>query len=151
MVLAVLVAVLLVRAVALTPTTVVSGSMEPTVAQGATVLVDRVSLRVTGLRHGDLVTFSEPGTGDPTLKRVVGLPGDVVAIEDAVTLVDDEPVAEPYVDRDTIDGLYYGPVGVPAGHVLLLGDHREGSIDSRDYGPVPLEDVTGRVLFGWSW
>ena len=125
--------------------------MAPTVAQGATVLVDRVSPHLTGLRHGDLVTFSEPETGDATLKRVVGLPGDVVAIEDAVTLVDGEPVSEPYVDRDTIDGLYYGPVSVPAGHVLLLGDDRERSIDSRDYGPVPLDDVTGRVLFDWSW
>jgi len=53
------------------------------------------------------------------------------------------------VDRSLITGTYYGPVVVPAGHVLVMGDNRSRSIDSRDYGAVDLGDVVGRVIAHW--
>jgi signal peptidase I len=77
---------------------------------------------------------------------VVAVGGDRVALEYAVLVVNGRPVSEPYVDHSRIDGTYFGPVTVPAGHVFVLGDNRFGSIDSRVYGPVPLDAVTGRVL-----
>jgi signal peptidase I len=76
----------------------------------------------------------------------VGVAGQRVAIEDGELVVDGHRVAEPYVDQDTIDGLYYGPVTVPQGTVLVMGDHREVSVDSRSYGPVPVSNVDGRRL-----
>jgi len=145
---AVLVAALLVRAFVVHPDVVESTSMEPTLHGGDVVLVAPAGLadRVTDLDRGDLVVAREPGSGDVVVKRVVGLPGDVVEIQDAVTTVNGRVVDEPYVDRSRIDGLYYGPVTVPADTLLVFGDNRSRSIDSRGWGPLPLDDVTGRVV-----
>ena len=151
---AVLVVALLVRALLAHPDVVESTSMTPTLRPGDVVLVVRAGLAdaVDGLDRGDLVVVREPGSGTAVVKRVVGLPGDVVEIEDAVTTVDGRAVDEPYVDRSRIDGVYFGPVTVPAGAVFLLGDDRSRSVDSREYGAVPLEDVTGRVVLRlWPW
>lgn len=122
-----------------------SASMAPTLAVGQRVLVDKVSIRVRQPRRGDLVVFRGPRDGAPTLKRVVGVPGDVVEIRDAVLHVGGRAVAEPYVDHEAIDGVFYGPVTVPADALLVLGDNRGESVDSRDYGPVALAAVRGRA------
>lgn len=144
---AVLVAALLVRAFVAHPDVVESTSMTPTLLPGDVVLVVRPALAglVDDLGRGDLVVAREPGSGTAVVKRVVGLPGDVVEIQDAVTTVDGVEVDEPYVDRSRIDGVYFGPVTVPAGSVFLMGDDRARSVDSREFGPVPLADVTARV------
>ena len=96
--------------------------------------------------RGDLVTFAFPGDDGLSVKRVVGVAGDVVAIRDALLYVDDRLVAEPYVDHESVDALYYGPVTVPEGTVLVLGDRRAVSVDSRDDGPVPLAALEGTVV-----
>jgi signal peptidase I len=57
------------------------------------------------------------------------------------------PQPEPGIDHSRIDGTYFGPVTVPAGHVFVLGDNRAGSIDSRIYGSVPLGDLQATVLW----
>ena len=69
-----------------------------------------------------------------------------VAIKDAELFVDEHRVDEPYVDHASIDGVYFGPVTVPAGSVFVMGDHRETSIDSRSYGPIRAADIDGRLL-----
>ena len=79
------------------------------------------------------------------VKRVVGLPGDEVAIRDALLYVNDQLVDEPYVDHKAIDALFYGPVVVPADRFLVLGDDRAASIDSRAYGPVESDRLLGTV------
>lgn len=138
----VLAAVLLVRAAVAAPTRIAGDSMSPTLDRGDVALVRKVAVTP---HRGDLVVFRSPDDGADTIKRVVGMPGDEVAIRDAVLYVDDVVVEEPFVDGESIDGLYYGPVTVPPGRLLVLGDNRANSIDSRSYGPVPLEAVTGRV------
>lgn len=136
--------VMITRAGVLEPYEVHSDSMAPTISQGQTVYVDKVTHRVTDLQRGQLVVFDSPE--GVNLKRVVALAGDRVEILDAVLHVNGDPVTEPYVDPESLDGIFYGPETVPQGHVFVLGDNRFVSIDSRDYGPVPLEDVIGRVL-----
>lgn len=129
------------------PHRVGSDSMAPTLRAGDVVVVQRAGAgAVKGLHRGDLVTFRAPDDGLETVKRVVGLPGDEVAVEDAVLVVNGRPVDEPYVDASRIDGLYYGPVKVPLRSVLVMGDNRSVSVDSRDYGPVKVRRLTGRVL-----
>jgi signal peptidase I len=119
-----------------------SGSMTPTIAVGDLLVVDRWQSRV---ERSDVVVVPHPGTGELLVKRVVGLGGDRVAIEDGVLVVDDQPVCEPAIDPARQDGVWFGPVTVPDGAVFLLGDDRAGSIDSRDFGPVPAADVEGHV------
>jgi signal peptidase I len=141
------VAVLLgVRTFALTPVAVHGVSMEPTVHDG-TALVDRLT-DPADLHRGQLVVFRDP-QGTLALKRVVGVAGDSVAIRDAVLEVDDRPVTEPYVDHSRIDGTYFGPVTVRTGTLFVMGDNRAPSIDSRDYGAIPFDQVVGRVLLTW--
>ncbi|WP_254359503.1 signal peptidase I [Microbacterium hominis] len=129
--------------------TVASGSMAPTLCAGDLVLVERVA-PWQRLEHGDIVVFANPGDGSPTVKRVVGLPGEQVGIADAILTVDGEFIDESYVDRATIDGVYFGPVEVPPDTVFVMGDAREFSIDSREFGAVPREDVSMRMLVNLS-
>lgn len=126
------------------PLRVSSGSMAPTVCTGDVVVVDHLGPR-RGLEVDDIVTFPSPADGSEQIKRVVARAGQRVAIADGVLRVDDRAVDEPYVDQQTIDGVYFGPVVVPAGTVFVLGDAREVSVDSRAFGPVPVTAVDGRL------
>jgi signal peptidase I len=128
------------------PVRISSQSMEPTLYAGDVVLVDRREVELGDLVRGDLVTFRVPGSGEEMLKRVVALPGDSVATIDAVLHVNDRPVVEPYVDFSDWEGIFSARVVVPAGHVFVLGDNRGASVDSRDYGPVPVAALDGQVL-----
>jgi signal peptidase I len=128
------------------PVRISSESMAPTLLRGDVVLVDRRALAVSELRRGDLVTFANPQTSEESLKRVVALPGDTVATIDAVLHVNGAPVDEPYVDFRDWEGIFSARVTVPRGAVFLLGDNRGGSVDSRDFGAVPVERLDGRVL-----
>lgn len=127
----------------LQPQRVGSGSMHPAVPTGALLLVDRGDVTP---HHRDVVTVSADLTGEPLVKRVVATAGETVAVEDGVLVVDGQAVCEPAVDPAAQDGVWFGPVTVPVDTVFLLGDDRAGSIDSRVLGPVPVADLTGRVL-----
>ncbi|NJC22743.1 signal peptidase I [Arthrobacter pigmenti] len=125
------------------PLLVSSSSMEPTVAEGSVVLLYRHG-EVT---QGSLVSFANPTESGTMLKRVVATGGQSVAIKDALLYVDGVEVREPFVDHSRIDGTYFGPVTVPAGHVFVLGDNRDTSIDSREYGALPLESIEATVIW----
>ena len=143
--LAVVLVILALRGWVVESRTVSSDSMWPTVCAG-----DRVVLLKLGAGsradRGDLVFLTRPGTDDPLLKRVVAVAGQSVEIYDGALRVDGAPVEESYVDLDTVDGTFFGPVQVPDEAVFVLGDDRESSVDSRDFGPVPLDRVRGEVL-----
>jgi signal peptidase I len=128
------------------PLRVSSDSMRPMFEAGDVVLVSRSVPALEELSRGDLVVFRSPEDGRPTLKRVVGLPGEEVVVLDSVLHVDGRPVVEPYVDHPLIDGYYSRTYRVPAGAVFVMGDHRGNSVDSRDYGPVDQERLVGTVL-----
>jgi signal peptidase I len=124
-----------------------SGSMAPTVAAGDLLVVERGAAAVS---RRDVVVVPHPDTGVLLVKRVVAVGGDQVGLEDGVLVVDGEPVCEPSIDPARQDGVWFGPVAVPAGEVFLMGDDRADSIDSRDFGSVPAVDVEGRVrLRAW--
>ena len=146
---AVIGAVVLVRAEVIEPRQVASESMEPTLHSGSLVLVDKLGPRLHGVHRQDVVVFTSPQDGSDSVKRVVAVGGQQVAIRDAELYVDGTPVREPQVDLSRIDGLWFGPVTVPEHTVFVLGDARSGSIDSRVYGPVPLGSIVGRVTAAW--
>lgn len=132
----------LVRVFVVSPMRVDGDSMAPTLRSGDVAVV-----RKFGRPHaGQVVVLTDPQDGSPVVKRVVALGGQTVEIRDAYLYVDGVEVDEPFVDHSRIDGVYFGPVTVPAGDVFVLGDSRNGSIDSRIFGAVPSEAVSGRVL-----
>jgi signal peptidase I len=130
--------------------TVSSDSMAPTICSGAVLLVARLD-DGTSVKSGEIVTFTSPEDGAQTIKRVVGIAGQRVAIKDAELHIDGRIVDEPYVDHASIDGVYTATTVVPEGSVFVMGDHRETSIDSRVYGPIATSAVDGRLLWTlWS-
>jgi signal peptidase I len=138
-------ALLLAAAFAVEPVAIPSDSMAPTLQSGDQVLVDKLGLRLAGVRRGDLVVFHEPTTGELMVKRVAAIAGDEVGIEDGILVVNGQPVSERYLDQSRVDGLYFGPFTVGSGLVFMLGDNRANSVDSRTFGPVPADDLVGRV------
>lgn len=135
-----------VRATVVEPVRIDSSSMSPTLHAGDVVLVSRHAPDPGSLRRGDLVVFAMPGDGTRAIKRVVGLPGESVVVLDGVLHVDGLAVPEAYVDPRWVDGSYTRTFEVPDDAVLVMGDNRANSIDSRDYGPVPADDLLGEVL-----
>lgn len=122
-----------------------SESMSPTLEIGDSVLTVKFAYRIGDPERGDLALFRDP-VGEIAIKRVVGLPGDTVAIRDGVLFVNGEKKRESYVNYRLTDASFFGPVKVPENRVFLMGDNRYNSRDSRDYGPVPEKDLLGQVL-----
>ncbi|EMY33264.1 signal peptidase I [Arthrobacter crystallopoietes BAB-32] len=128
------------------PVAVDSDSMAPTLPPGSVAFVLKPAPAWFGVHRGDLVVLESPLDGSTIIKRVVALGGQTVAVDDAILLVDGIAPPEPYVDHSTIDGTHFIPTKVPPGEVFVMGDNRERSIDSRDFGSVPLEDIRGIVI-----
>jgi signal peptidase I len=136
-----------------------SASMEPTLQKGDRVLVNKLSYDLHDVHRGDVVVFKLPadevgsdGIKD-LIKRVIGLPGDVIETRDGVVYINDEPLEEPYLADGTTtgspsDGQNPGieRQTVPDGHVYVLGDNRSNSADSRYRGPIPIESIVGRAF-----
>ncbi|HAC78700.1 MAG: signal peptidase I [Candidatus Binatia bacterium] len=150
-----------------------SGSMLPTLQIGDHLLVNKllygIRVPIVGKRYfdffaperGDIIVFVFPE--DPAkdfIKRVVGIPGDVLEIREKKLfrngqMVDDgdEPYAQ-YLDQsqNKVPRDNWGPETVPEGNVFVLGDNRDRSYDSRFWGFVPFENIKGKaVVIYWSW
>lgn len=144
---AVLLLIGVVRPFVAEPFFVPTGSMAPTLVPGDHVLAWKLAYRLGEPRRGDLAVFSDPEGGeDALIKRVVGLGGDTVEVQDGVLHVNGVPRHEPYVDYAMVDSIYFGPVTVPSGHLFVMGDDRWNSRDSRDFGAVPEGDLAGKVV-----
>lgn len=126
----------------------VSGlSMAPHIDSGEIVLINTMAYRFRGPARSEIVAFRHDGpTSETFIKRVIGLPGDRVAIARGRVLVNGEPLAEPYVRFP--DARSFPEVRVPAGDLYVLGDNRANSEDSRVFGVVPESSVLGRAVAG---
>lgn len=131
-----------------------SQSMEPTLLPGDHVIVHQVAYQAAEPQQGDVVVYRYPDeNGKRFLHRVIGLPGDQVAIRDQVVYVNGEALSEPYTrhsDRSSMAGHvrdHLPPITVPLETYFLMGDNREESLDSRFLGPISKEHLLGRVLF----
>jgi signal peptidase I len=129
----------------LTPSYMPSGAMNPAVPIGSRFVVDKVGFRLTGLRRGDIVELSVPEAQVTVVKRVIGLPGDAIACRDGRVLRDGVPIEEPYLPAGTRTEC--ASVNVPQGAVYVLGDNRDISADSREWGPVKRSAIAGRLMF----
>lgn len=132
------------------PYQIPSGSMLPTIQLYDRILANRLIYHVHPVERGDIVVFKPPLNVDsetPYVKRVVGLPGDTVAIRNGQILVN----GEEYVVASADNPSYIKPAEiVPEGMLFVLGDNRNQSSDSHIWGYVPLENVIGRAdLIYW--
>jgi signal peptidase I len=137
-------------------TRVYGQSMEPNLHTDQRLIVEKLSYNAflrqyigfDGPDRGDVVVIRLRTQGDELLiKRVIGLPGDVVDISDGQVFVNSQPLVEPYLSAKT-SGVY-GPTTVPPLHIFVLGDNRGSSNDSRSFGTVSLKDVVGRAWFSY--
>src|SRR5829696_10297856 len=123
-----------------------SESMVPTLEVGDRVFVNKFVYRFHPPERHDIIVFesdegSTEGGQEDLIKRVVGLPGDEISVQDGTLFVDGERQEEPYVNPRLPDTSSFAPMTVPKGEVFLMGDNRADSRDSRFFGPVPFENI----------
>lgn len=155
-----------------------SASMEPTLDVGDRVLVNKLSYELREPRRGELVVFREPvdevaqapeslgrrvvdflssglGITPPDerdfIKRIIGLPGETIAMRDGVVLIDGQPLPEaPHSEGgylSAVDRTDFAPVDIPEGEYFMMGDNRPNSADSRfSLGTIPREELIGRAF-----
>lgn len=127
-----------------------SGSMLPTLEIDDRLIVDKLGYRFGDPQRGDVVVFAPTAKleaqnfKDAFIKRVIGLPGEMIQVKGGQVYVNDRPLEENYIaDRPKYE---YGPVTVPEGQYLVLGDNRNNSYDSHYWGFVPRDRIIGRAV-----
>jgi signal peptidase I len=119
-------------------------SMEPTLQSGEFVIVNKLAYKFGTPESGDVIVFHYPR--DPNqeyIKRIIGLPGDEVKISNGTVYLNEQPIQEPYIAAPPN---YQSEWDVPTNSLFVLGDNRNNSSDSHNWGPVPMEYVIGKAL-----
>jgi len=121
-------------------------SMKPTLQDGEFVLINRLAYRMGLPQRGDIIVFHfplDPGSQD-LIKRVIGLPGDLITVRGGVVSVNGQPLREPYIAAAP---LYSGEWVVTQDELFVLGDNRNDSSDSHSWGMLPYKDIVGKAVF----
>lgn len=152
--------------------TVQQSSMEHTLHEGDVLIIDKLSYLLSSPKAGDILVFVEDEavtahylkrlqvlyqdiiakfSGNPVrtrlVKRVIGVPGDVIVIEDGKLFVNDVLQEEAYVEDQTFAKVIEYPIEVPEDHYFVLGDNRDVSKDSRHFGLVSENSIEGKAFF----
>ncbi|MFZ2486547.1 MAG: signal peptidase I [Anaerolineae bacterium] len=128
-------------------TRVYGQSMEPNLHTDMRVVVEKVSYHLHTPQRGDVVVLRVRPDDEMLIKRVIGLPGDEIAIHDGKVYVNGTALDEPYLDQETRGNL--AARVVPPLHVFVMGDNRGASNDSRSFGPVHMDNIVGRAWFSY--
>lgn len=128
-------------------TQVLGQSMEPTLHSAQRVVIEKVTYRFHGPRRGDIVVIDSPNQSEMLIKRVVGLPGETIAVRDGRVYIDGDLLEEPWTTKYGPGS--YGPKVIPPLHVFVLGDNRGASNDSRNFGPVAIETIIGHAWISY--
>jgi signal peptidase I len=132
------------------PVKVEGTSMMPGLEDQERIFVNKFVYRWEPIQRGDIVVFRYPrDTSKSYIKRVIGVAGDHIRIENGQVFVNDEALDEDYVPSEYADARSYPEVVVPRNSYFVLGDHRTMSNDSRDFGPVNERYIYGKAVFGY--
>jgi signal peptidase I len=127
---------------------VVGRSMDPTLENEQYLAVNKLVYRLHAPQRGDIVVFRDPrDNGRKLIKRVIGLPGEVVEIENGQVFIYDEPLEEPYIQ--TPARYSYPPSSIPEDHYFVLGDNRNNSSDSHNWGTLSGEKIVGKAWISY--
>jgi len=130
------------------PVQVEGTSMMPELTNHQRIFINKFVYHFEPIQRGDIVVFWYPLDRTKSyIKRVVGLPGEWVALREGRVYIDGEPLKETYIPPEYLDHQSYPPVQVEPGHYFVLGDHRESSNDSRVWGTVDQKYIYGKAVF----
>ncbi|MCP4414987.1 MAG: signal peptidase I [Chloroflexi bacterium] len=118
-------------------------SMNPTLQNAQYLLINNFSYYLSEPDHGDIIVFLHPNSDLNLIKRVVGLPGDHVEIQERTVFVNGVLLNEPYIQANPT---YSGDWTVPEGQFFVLGDNRNSSSDSHSWGFLPGENIIGKAM-----
>src|SRR3989344_3336173 len=131
-------------------------SMFPTLHDGEYILTNLITLRVNNLNRGDVIVFKSPTNDEKDfIKRIIGLPGDIVMVKGGKTFVNNKQLQEnEYLPSDfvTNPGSFLkenSPIKVPQDHYFVLGDNRDFSSDSREWGFVAKNKIIGKSMIAY--
>ena len=125
-------------------------SMEPTLADHDRLVVNKWIYRVSEPRPGDIVMLYYPANPEKMfVKRVIAREGDEVRITGGTVHVNGVALLDEFVPPEYRSSEDFGPQVVPLGYYFVMGDHRNGSYDSRHWGPVPKKYIVGKVQLRW--
>jgi len=127
---------------------VVGRSMDPTLENNQYLAVGKLGYRLHAPQRGDIIVFRDPREdGRKLIKRVIGLPGEVLEIRNGQVLVNNQPLDEPYV---LSQGHYsYPPMTLPEDEYFVLGDNRNNSSDSHNWGLLPRKEIIGKAWLSY--
>jgi len=152
-------------------TTVHQSSMQDTLQEGHTLIINKVIYQFSKPNRGDIIVFlREENTkgfinrykvflkdvelkfrksfrSNRLIKRIIAVEGDKIDIHDGKVYINDQLLNEPYAKGITPEMDLKYPFVVPPGHVFVMGDNRENSLDSRSFGPVPVSSIEGKAVF----
>ena len=132
------------------PVKVEGTSMMPTLQDQERVFINKFVYRLEPIQRGDVIVFRYPrDTSKSYIKRVIAVPGDRVRIEDGLLYVNGIQITEDYVPQVYEDARSYTDTVIPPHSYFVLGDHRNLSNDSRDFGPVDASYIYGKAVFGY--
>jgi signal peptidase I len=132
------------------PVKVEGTSMMPSLYDQERLFINQFSYKfgIGDIKRGDTVVFWFPeDTTKSYIKRVIGLPGDSIEVDDGYVIVNGKKLVENYIPREYRDDRSYPLHIVPPGEYFVLGDHRVSSNDSRAWGFVPKNYIYGKAVF----
>ncbi len=137
----------------LQPNEVRGQSMDVTFRDGEYILTSKLSYKFGEPTRGDVIVFKSPDNDEVDfIKRIIGTPGDTVMIQGGDVYLNGKKLEENYIQypSNPIEGGYLvngQEIQIPEGHLFVMGDNRPRSSDSRAFGPIPFQNVIGKVFF----